>query len=72
MLMCVWQEPEYRIDVCRVTHGAYIVHGWHSTVDIIYLLHSVDLLPVWVQTNSEQLHVSFMLAYNKNRVPSHS
>ena len=22
----VWQEPEYRIDACRVTHGAYIEH----------------------------------------------
>jgi hypothetical protein len=26
MLMCVWQEVEYRIDVCRVTHGAHIEH----------------------------------------------
>ena len=26
MLMCVWQEPEYRIDVCRVTRGAHIEH----------------------------------------------
>jgi len=24
MLMRVWQELEYRIDVCRVTHGANI------------------------------------------------
>ena len=24
MLTCVWQELEYRIDVCRVTGGAYI------------------------------------------------
>jgi len=23
---CVWQEPEYRIDVCRVTRGAHIEH----------------------------------------------
>jgi hypothetical protein len=22
----VWQEPEYRIDVCRVTRGAHIEH----------------------------------------------
>ena len=24
MLTCVWQEDEYRIDVCRVTGGAHI------------------------------------------------
>jgi len=24
MLTCVWQELEYRIDVCRVTSGAHI------------------------------------------------
>jgi hypothetical protein len=23
---CVWQELEYRIDVCRVTRGAHIEH----------------------------------------------
>ena len=26
MLTRVWQEPEYRIDVCRVTRGAHIEH----------------------------------------------
>ena len=26
MLMRVWQELEYRIDVCRVTHGAHFKH----------------------------------------------
>jgi len=26
MLKCVWQELEYRIDVCRVTRGAHIEH----------------------------------------------
>jgi len=26
MLMRVWQELEYRIDVCRVTCGAHIEH----------------------------------------------
>jgi len=26
MLMCVWQELEYCIDVCRVTCGARIEH----------------------------------------------
>jgi hypothetical protein len=26
MLMRVWQELEYRIDVCRVTPGAHIKH----------------------------------------------
>jgi len=26
MLMHVWQELEYRIDVCRVTRGAHIKH----------------------------------------------
>jgi len=24
--VCVWQELEYRIDVCRVTRGAHIEH----------------------------------------------
>jgi hypothetical protein len=24
--MCVLQEPEYRIDVCRVTGGAHVEH----------------------------------------------
>jgi hypothetical protein len=27
MLMRVWQELEYRIDVCRVTRGARIEHN---------------------------------------------
>jgi hypothetical protein len=26
MLMRVWQEVEYRIDVCRVTRGVHIKH----------------------------------------------
>jgi hypothetical protein len=26
ILMCVWQEVEYRIDVYRVTRGAHIEH----------------------------------------------
>jgi hypothetical protein len=26
MLTCVWQELEYRIDLCRVTRGAHIEH----------------------------------------------
>ena len=26
MLTRVWQELEYHIDVCRVTHGAHIEH----------------------------------------------
>jgi hypothetical protein len=26
MLTRVWQELEYRIDVCRVTHGAHVEH----------------------------------------------
>ena len=26
MLTCVWQELEYRIDVCRVTGGTHIEH----------------------------------------------
>ena len=30
MLTRVWQEPEYRIDVCRVTRGAHIEHLWLS------------------------------------------
>jgi len=30
MLIRVWQELEYRIDVCRVTRGAHIEHLWLS------------------------------------------
>jgi hypothetical protein len=30
MLMRVWQEIEYRIDVCRVTRGAHIDQVWLS------------------------------------------
>jgi hypothetical protein len=30
MLTHVWQELEYRINVCRVTHGAHIEHLWLS------------------------------------------
>jgi len=26
ILTRVWQQLEYRIDVCRVTHGAHIEH----------------------------------------------
>jgi hypothetical protein len=26
MLTCVWQEIEYRMDVCRVTRGAHVHH----------------------------------------------
>jgi hypothetical protein len=26
MLTCVWEEFEYRIDVCRVTSGSHIEH----------------------------------------------
>jgi hypothetical protein len=26
MLTHVWQEIEYRIDLCRVTHGAHVKH----------------------------------------------
>jgi hypothetical protein len=28
MMTRVWQELEYRIDVCRVTLGAHIEHLW--------------------------------------------
>ena len=24
MLQTVWNEPDYRVDVCRTTHGSYI------------------------------------------------
>jgi hypothetical protein len=30
MLTRVWQEREYRIDVCRVTRGAHIEHLYFS------------------------------------------
>jgi len=26
MLQTVWDEPDYRIDVCRITKGAHIEH----------------------------------------------
>ena len=26
MLLCVWEELDYRIDVCRVSGGAHIEH----------------------------------------------
>ena len=26
MLLCIWEELEYRIDVCRVLSGAHIEH----------------------------------------------
>jgi len=28
--VCVWQELEYRIDMCHVTRGAHIEHLWLS------------------------------------------
>ena len=30
MLTCVWQQLEYRIDVCRVTRGAHIEYLYLS------------------------------------------
>jgi hypothetical protein len=30
MLMRVWQELEYRIDVCRVTRGEHIEHLYYK------------------------------------------
>jgi hypothetical protein len=30
MLTRVWQQLEYRIDVCRVTRGAHIEHRCHK------------------------------------------
>jgi hypothetical protein len=32
MLTHVWQELEYRIDVCHVTHGANIEELWLSKI----------------------------------------
>ena len=26
MLQTVWNEPDYRVDVCRITNGAHIEH----------------------------------------------
>jgi hypothetical protein len=26
MLQCVWQELDYRIDICRITKDGYIEH----------------------------------------------
>jgi len=37
MLTRVWQELEYRIDVCRVTSGAHIEHPQLSTKNSVFL-----------------------------------
>ena len=33
MLQRVWHELEYRLNVCRVTDGAYIEHLWKSVTE---------------------------------------
>jgi hypothetical protein len=37
LLMRVWQELEYRIDVCRVTRGAHIEHLQLSQKKSVFL-----------------------------------
>jgi len=37
ILTRVWQEFEYRIDVCRVTLGAHIEHLWLQKKKILWL-----------------------------------
>jgi hypothetical protein len=38
MLTRVWQELEYRIDVCRVTRGAHIEHLYLSKKNFSFLV----------------------------------
>ena len=43
---CVWQELEYRIDVCRVTHGEHI--DTSLVVDILVSMEfSIDIKSFW-------------------------
>jgi hypothetical protein len=37
VLKRVWQELEYRIDVCRVTRGAHIEHLWLKKTFSVFL-----------------------------------
>jgi len=37
MLTRVWQELEYRIEVCRVARGAHIEHLWLSKKKSVFL-----------------------------------
>ena len=45
MLERVWQELDYRLDVCRVTNGTHIEHLYHSMKNLrlqafkIYQMH---------------------------------
>jgi len=36
LLSRVWQELEYRLDVCRVTKDAYIEHLSHKLVELLF------------------------------------
>ena len=39
----VWQELEYRIDVCRVTHGAHIEHLQMSKKSVFLWLCKISI-----------------------------
>ena len=47
MLHWVWDEYDYRVDVCRVTHGAHIEGLWltHEKLEQLLLL-MVYVVPV--------------------------
>jgi hypothetical protein len=47
MLQRVWQELDYRIDICRVTKGGYIQHLYGRTENCS-VSPSVDILPFGV------------------------
>jgi hypothetical protein len=53
MLTRVWQELVYRIDVYRVTRGAYIEH--------LYLSKKVFSFPVVVKNSIKVVPFAFML-----------
>ena len=44
MLERVWQELDYRLDVCRVTNGAHIEHLWtfHKKIEITSFQNTSD------------------------------
>jgi hypothetical protein len=58
MLQRVWQEPDYRIDICRVTKGGHIEHlygrteTWSASPSVD-MLHFVVTIPATVPQRSE-------------------
>jgi len=37
MLQTVWNELDYRVDVCRITNGAHIEHLCNKTWSVVLL-----------------------------------